>query len=240
MRDHQTFCKGASLSEFSVAIFSALDDDADRKMDFSEFLAGCCKLCSCDHENLCRFAFRMVDKDMSGGVDWSEVENLAKVIHGAQAETFIESLTRAFEKHTDVKRNLGQRRLTVEQFIESAKSFTKLVEPVITLQKSLKNKVVGTRFWDSRTPALREHFAALKAGGHSLADLKTTHTGEDVWGTPAARNSKVQPQCDAGATSHLEKLYTGTSFDKSFDSAAAVKAHRAHRAPTHTAALFTF
>jgi Ca2+-binding EF-hand superfamily protein len=73
---------GSELTGFASAIFCALDRDGNREMDFAEFLGAVTLICTASQENLCRFAFRMIDADHSGRLNQEELGGLIKELYG--------------------------------------------------------------------------------------------------------------------------------------------------------------
>ena len=67
---------------FAARCFSLNDHDRSHTMDFMEFIGVVYNYCSLDHEKLCKFAFRLVDRDNSGHLTMDELEVLVHLVYG--------------------------------------------------------------------------------------------------------------------------------------------------------------
>ena len=160
---------GADLSEFSKDLLRVADDDDNGQVDFVEFIVVTTKLCTATEESLCRFAFRMVDKDMSGVLGHDEIMELVSVIYG-NADRTANLLEVA-----DIDRS-GT--LSIGEFINFATTQKSIVHPIFKLQKRLKKKVVGEKFWNDRTKKIRVRYDEVVAHKSTVGDL---------WGNYASR-----------------------------------------------------
>ena len=67
---------------FASKCFSLNDHDKSATMDFMEFIGVVYNFCSMDQEKLCKFAFRLVDKDDSGHLEMHELEEIVHLVYG--------------------------------------------------------------------------------------------------------------------------------------------------------------
>jgi Ca2+-binding EF-hand superfamily protein len=163
-------------SQFTKDAFRVFDRDQDGGLDFIEFLIASTKLCCADHENLCRFAFRMIDQDASGEIDKIQLHNIVNNMYGenvAQLKPgkFHSNGGGHHHHHGPEKQSIDvildkldtnhSGTLAIQDFIRASREFPQLIKPAFQLQMILRDKVVNSYFWESREEKIRKKFAEV-------------------------------------------------------------------------------
>jgi Ca2+-binding EF-hand superfamily protein len=178
---------GADRTDFAAEIFLIFDHDSDKKIDFSEFVSSCTRICSSDQRALARFAFRIIDGDNSGTLNRDEIQKIFSVIYGHLVNEHdmvgigwrhnirSENQQTSVAAVLDVIDRNGDGQLSVAEFIQSASKFPHAIEPAFALQLRLRKKIMGVSFWDLRSQEFRHRFDELVG---ALPDNGTS----DWWG----------------------------------------------------------
>mmetsp|Transcript_54089 Transcript_54089/g.69486 ORF Transcript_54089/g.69486 Transcript_54089/m.69486 type:complete len:378 (+) Transcript_54089:104-1237(+) len=179
---------GAGETKYAHDAFRVFDKNRDGSIDFVEFLVATTKLCCADHENICRFAFRMVDVDGSGEIERKELETIVQNIYGHTVSAIPHDGIHGWKqektppihnnKHGSIMPHKKPRResvqvilnsldgdksgtLSIEEYIHAAHKFPQLIEPAFHMQQLLRNKVVNNVFWHKREKKIRAKFASF-------------------------------------------------------------------------------
>jgi hypothetical protein len=116
---------------------------------------------------LCRFAFRLVDQDNSGTLEYEELEKIVNTVYGEHAgqskktggtgwrqkqpasASTIDKIIRELDRDESGT-------LTVDEFVNVSIKFPQLIEPAYKFRNILRKKVVNPTFWSRREKKIRE------------------------------------------------------------------------------------
>lgn len=118
------------------------------EMDFTEFILATYNYCTFNKYALIRFAFELYDADSSGAIDTDEMSNMLKDVYGKsalkknkQAQYVLEKISILGEQAT------GDMEVPYPLFEDFCNKHPALLFPAFILQSTLRNKIIGERFW---------------------------------------------------------------------------------------------
>jgi len=164
---------GIEANDFARECFHIITPKS--RMNFVEFIAACTKICIANFENLCRFAFRIIDVDCNGVLDKDEIDKVVKTIYGTKVTVANPSSTS--KRHLKAKAHAltalemlsvsdanNDGSLSVGEFVRHARKFPQIIKPAHNLQIQLRRKIIGPCFWERRSEALARRYDLLAAG----------------------------------------------------------------------------
>eukprot|EP00499_Haloplacidia_sp_CaronLabIsolate_P006830 CAMPEP_0196773126 /NCGR_PEP_ID=MMETSP1104-20130614/2599_1 /TAXON_ID=33652 /ORGANISM="Cafeteria sp., Strain Caron Lab Isolate" /LENGTH=579 /DNA_ID=CAMNT_0042143271 /DNA_START=101 /DNA_END=1836 /DNA_ORIENTATION=+ len=180
--------KGSALAR---RVFCAADESGDNSLQFSEFLIAVWNLCTLQQDGLVEFIFFMYDIDLSEGLDADEVEQIITEMLGtSEAKRLVsafKSRSRARQRAAGVaaKTTFGR-----EDWIAFVRTHPLLMFPAFTLQRELREKVGGKRFWSHLTER-RERMGNMAhwRDVHELLHDKTLQRRSTRHGTTTSTSS---------------------------------------------------
>jgi len=180
---------GEEKSDFAADVFRIFDRDGDNNMTFLEYLGAVVKVCSSDHDMLCRFAFRMIDTDNSGTLEVRELKELVHAVYGKEvhqggmgASTIRKRSNHVIDSIQTILERMGldssDGLMGIDDFCACTHEFPMLMEPAFRFQNKLKKKIIGKWFWEKRSEGLRERFN----GRYLKRSQSGKHSKGDWWG----------------------------------------------------------
>eukprot|EP00636_Phaeomonas_parva_P006475 CAMPEP_0118850630 /NCGR_PEP_ID=MMETSP1163-20130328/400_1 /TAXON_ID=124430 /ORGANISM="Phaeomonas parva, Strain CCMP2877" /LENGTH=474 /DNA_ID=CAMNT_0006782855 /DNA_START=328 /DNA_END=1752 /DNA_ORIENTATION=+ len=143
---------------FARRCFDAMDfdkdDDGEGALDYGEFFVSLYNYCTLTHETLVRFTFDMIDADRSGAIDHKELYNLISVMH---LPNEVDKVFTRVMKVLDADES-GQ--ISFKEFKEANSRVQSIMMPAFALQRSLRSRCMGARFWRKATKRRIKVFGA--------------------------------------------------------------------------------
>ena len=138
---------GLEWSRFAERAFMVMEVSGDHKLSFAEFTVGLMNYCTCTHDGIVRLAFDLFDDDHSGHIDRLEMKKLLKMVQNKRKpESYYDEIMRKMDKDKD-----GD--VTWNEFRDFNKKMASLLQPAFFLQRDLRKKIMGGKFWDQYTKA---------------------------------------------------------------------------------------
>ena len=138
---------GLEWSRFAERAFMVMEVSGDHKLCFAEFTVGLMNYCTCSNDGIVRLAFDLFDDDHSGRIDRLEMKKLLKMVQGKRKpESYYDEIMRKMDKDRD-----GD--VTWEEFKDFNKKMASLLQPAFFLQRDMRKKIMGGKFWDKFTKA---------------------------------------------------------------------------------------
>lgn len=227
-------------NRFTERVFGIFDEDGSGQIDFREFTISLWNYCTLGKSTLALFAFDLYDKDNSGIIDTNEIQLMLEEIYGKSysVNKHAQKIAVKIQQMT-----LATKDVTKDMFRDFLKKHPALLFPAFQMQKLIKKKVLGYRFWKSYTDRRIElskgvylsvgqitellNHNALEYHIPQAHDLKhDVYTLMDTKGTYAKRKKSketndVTPSDSAGSARNLktnEKTPTGQSATPFFSS----------------------
>eukprot|EP00602_Paraphysomonas_sp_CaronLab_P003615 CAMPEP_0185030798 /NCGR_PEP_ID=MMETSP1103-20130426/17872_1 /TAXON_ID=36769 /ORGANISM="Paraphysomonas bandaiensis, Strain Caron Lab Isolate" /LENGTH=413 /DNA_ID=CAMNT_0027566057 /DNA_START=158 /DNA_END=1399 /DNA_ORIENTATION=+ len=138
-------------TKFNDAVFNFCDDSQCGHLNFLEFVVAMWNFLTIDHSQIGSFAFLLFDTDETGQLDSEEVLNMIYVIHN---NTHIKSKAVG---HVIDKLKSSKESFSLENFDHWSRTHMSLLEPVLLLQKKLRQNIISERYWLSLSNRRYEH-----------------------------------------------------------------------------------
>ena len=143
----EEFLKYYNIKEtpFAKRAFSLLDDDGSGELDFGEYVVAIFNFATSTTFLLVSFLFDLFDLDGGGTLDMPECEALMRMMYDVEEINMevVEALDRIDED--------GDGDVTIEELIAFGKNEPCLLAPVLQLQKTLRKRIFGVKFWRLKT-----------------------------------------------------------------------------------------
>ncbi len=174
-------------STFGERVFLIMEVSGDHKLSFGEFFVGLYNYCTCSHDGLVRFAFDMFDVDHSGSISRAEVRQLYRLVKGKSGNVTIgqkrikkKGKKKSTAQQADELMNQmdkdGDGEITFAEFQQFEKRMSSLLYPAFTLQREMRNNIIGRGFWTKATEQRKRY-----AKGQDLIELNHhLQTGEKL------------------------------------------------------------
>jgi len=175
---------------FTRRIFRIIDVDNSGALDFVEFVLSLYNYCTFDWEGLVRFTFELFDADGDESLDVEELENLVQLVHGRKIDDRVSAVMERIEQD---QHNKGGA-LGFEDFQHFCRLFPVLVYPLVRIQMSMRQKLLGEGFWinESLRMSKRLQSRGKKNVLHSLVDLGLTKVEHVAHGMVRRLSTVVQ------------------------------------------------
>jgi len=139
------FCANMEIepTKFTDLVFKLIDKSGNRCFDFEEFVVFCYYYLTLDLADLNAFTFDMFDVNANGSLDRDEVNMMARVLWGADRFS-----TNQIGKILENMEYNVEGDISKTSFLRFIKKFPLILQPAFTIQRNLKGKILGARFWD--------------------------------------------------------------------------------------------
>lgn len=138
------FCATMEIepTRFTDLVFKLIDRSRKRSFDFEEFVIFCYFFLTLDLNKLNAFAFEMFDINNNGHLDRDEVNMMAEVLWGNERfhANKIGAMLETMEYNIE-----GD--ISKSSFLRFIKKFPLILQPAFTIQRNLRVKILGERFW---------------------------------------------------------------------------------------------
>lgn len=140
------------LTVFSNSLFSLVDVEKHRELNFVEFVRSMATYAMFGQEEVLRFAFFAIDDNKNGVIDHGELHMLVDMLHGAKEERYlnIDKVLDQFDKDLDGT-------ISFSEFKAIHNKFPFLLYPAFRMQTKIEEKTLGRKWWYGR----RARFARL-------------------------------------------------------------------------------
>ena len=184
----------AGARKFTLKLFDFMDTDGGGTLDFLEFTIAVWNFCTLSNEDMPLFIFDLYDEDSSNTMDMKELAGVLRdLASGAEGGSSAngkkvgraEAIRRAGNSDAHIEKSLQMVRehlpsasesLSREEFYVLCNEHqTSLLSPAMILQKCLREKVAGLKFWREQI-ALRaknddgSKLAKIRAMSQKIAD----------------------------------------------------------------------
>ncbi|GMI36420.1 hypothetical protein TrCOL_g9544 [Triparma columacea] len=149
---------GLKPSRFSERIFGILDLDESGALEFNEFVIGIWNFCTYDALLITKFAFDIFDIDDIGKLQLAECEALIRMVYDeADADP---DLMKKIDADQD-----GE--ITIDEFAALITRQPQILQPAFDMQRALRNKCFGIKFWELATEKRKDYFASYDSLANS-------------------------------------------------------------------------
>lgn len=149
---------GFTMTKFSQRVFGILDLDGSGLLDFGEFLIGVWNFSTYDAALLTKVAFSIFDVDGSGKLEMAECDALLRMVFN------VRTADPALLERIDAN---GDGEISLEELEQVVEVDNYILQPAFDLQRALRQKVCGVRYWESETRRRRVYFSGYDAGSQS-------------------------------------------------------------------------
>lgn len=136
-------------------LFNLLDGDGDDLVDFENFCSALFNYCSYDYESLVKFAFYLIDVNHTQRIEKEDFRLFLDLVYGkanrAKTDKRIDTVMELFGKS---KKDTGG--ISLPEFLAFSKKCPLLMYPAFYIQNILRNKTLGSLYWEKRTKARTE------------------------------------------------------------------------------------
>jgi serine/threonine-protein phosphatase 2B regulatory subunit len=141
---------GLKETRFSERVFGILDLDESGALEFKEFVIGIWNFCTYDALLITKFAFDIFDVDNIGKLQLAECEALLRMVYDeADADP---ELMRKIDAD-------GDGEITIDEFSNLIKRQPQILQPAFDMQRALRTKCFGVKFWELATEKRQDFFA---------------------------------------------------------------------------------
>uniref|UniRef100_A0A7S2CHR9 Calmodulin n=1 Tax=Octactis speculum TaxID=3111310 RepID=A0A7S2CHR9_9STRA len=163
---------GMTSTKFSERIFGILDADASGALNFSEFAVGVWNYCTYDVRLITKLAFDIFDIDQQGKLDLAECDALLRMVYDVPHLDNIEGPPSGKEIMELIDVN-GDGEVTIDEFSDLMETHLYILQPALDLQRALRQRLLGVKFWDGLTELRRQLFAAEDSlASNSIESMK--------------------------------------------------------------------
>lgn len=150
---------GVPQTKFSARIFGVLDTDGSGSLEFSEFVVGVWNYCTYDVRLITKLAFDIFDVDRGGTLEIAECDALLRMVYDVDDIDHIEGPPSGPEILAEIDVN-GDGEVTLDEFSDLMESHTYILAPAFDLQRGLRQKILGVKFWEGETRVRQALFSA--------------------------------------------------------------------------------
>eukprot|EP00903_Cladosiphon_okamuranus_P019985 g18360.t1 len=148
----------SQATKFSERVFSILDQDQSGMLDLREFIIGVWNYCTYDVTLISKLLFDIFDVDKVGKVTMAELDAMIRMLYGsAEADPDVLRLLAVNGSGDDDA-------LTFDEFLQAVKDNYEVAQPAFELQKAIRRKVLGVRYWEKMTKQRTKMFSSYDQG----------------------------------------------------------------------------
>eukprot|EP00752_Nemacystus_decipiens_P002610 g2443.t1 len=148
----------SQATKFSERVFSILDQDLSGMLNLREFIIGVWNYCTYDVTLVSKLLFDIFDVDKRGKVTMAELDAMIRMLYGtADADPEVVRLLA-------VNGSGDEDALTFDEFLQVVKENYEVAQPAFELQKAIRRKVLGVKYWEKMTKQRTKMFASYDQG----------------------------------------------------------------------------
>lgn len=149
------------VTKFSERVFRILDMDGSGFLDFKEFAIGIWNYCTYDAALVTKLAFDIFDVDKSGSLEMAECDALLRMVYNVRRADPV--LLSKIDSNGDGKVTLDELEALVEVH-------NYVLQPAFDLQRALRQRVCGVRYWEAETKRRGVYFSGYDAAAQASWD----------------------------------------------------------------------
>lgn len=149
---------GFTATKFSERLFGILDLDASGFLDFREFLIGIWNVSTYDVPLFTKFAFSIFDVENKGSLEMAECDALLRMVYN------VRKADSTLLKKIDVN---GDGVISLDEFQKLVDVHNYMLQPAFDIQRALRQRVCGVRYWESEMRRRRTYFSGYDADAQS-------------------------------------------------------------------------
>eukprot|EP00904_Undaria_pinnatifida_P011356 jgi/Undpi1/7350/HiC_scaffold_22.g09823.m1 len=135
----------AMPTKFSERVFAILDQDMSGLLNLREFIVGIWNYCTYDTTLVSKLLFDVFDVDRRGKVTMAELDAMLRMLYGSpEADPDLLKLL-AINGEGD------EDALSFDEFAQVVRDNYEVAQPAFELQKALRRKVLGVKYWEKMT-----------------------------------------------------------------------------------------
>lgn len=146
------------LTKFSERVFGMLDLDNSGYLDFNEFLIGVWNWNTYDATLIAKLAYNIFDVDRSGSIDMAEAAAMIRMIYN------VPRADKEIMAKIDIN-NDGS--ITLKELGQLVDTHNYVLNPAFDLQRALRQKIIGVKYWEAEMMRRRVYFSGYDAGAQS-------------------------------------------------------------------------
>lgn len=157
---------GMPVTKFSERVFGILDADGSGSLSFDEFAVGVWNYCTYDVRLVTKLAFDIFDVDHMGKLDIPECDALIRMVYNVDSVDRIQGPPSGKEILEQIDIN-GDKEVTIDEFSDLMESHMYILAPAFDLQRALRQRLLGVKYWEKETEARKILFAGYDSLEHS-------------------------------------------------------------------------
>ena len=159
--DVEAFCAyhQVEYSPWIDLFFQMTEPDKSGEMDFYQYLVCSWNFLSTEKDNLAAMIFNIFDVDTAGVLEAFEVKFILQLIHGFNPGIFARWAIEKLDYNEDGL-------VTIAEFVLLTRHHTVLLVPLVNLRKTIRKKLVHSRFWREMASTRARSF-----GSHNWYDI---------------------------------------------------------------------
>uniref|UniRef100_A0A7S1XZZ4 EF-hand domain-containing protein n=1 Tax=Phaeomonas parva TaxID=124430 RepID=A0A7S1XZZ4_9STRA len=143
---------GLTKTRFTDRVFGILDTDGSGMLDLKEFMIGIWNYCTYDLKLMSKFAFSIFDIDLEGELNLHECDALMRMLF--DTEETDHDLIQLIDSD-------GSGSVTQDEFFAITESHPHMLQPALDMQRVLRTKFFGVKYWEKETKKRQKEFAAF-------------------------------------------------------------------------------
>ena len=146
---------GFPATKFSERVFGILDMDGSGQLDFREFMIGVWNWNTYDATGITKLAFNTMDVDQKGSIDLHEADAMLRMVYASRkADPLL---------LTQIDIN-GDGEVSMEELQQTVEEDNSVLAPAFQLQRMLRQRILGVRYWEQETLRRQTYFAGYDSG----------------------------------------------------------------------------
>ena len=146
---------GFPATKFSERVFGILDMDGSGQLDFREFMIGVWNWNTYDATGITKLAFNTMDVDQKGSIDLHEADAMLRMVYASRKADPL------LLKQIDIN---GDGEVSMEELQQTVEEDNSVLAPAFQLQRMLRQRILGVRYWEQETLRRQTYFAGYDSG----------------------------------------------------------------------------
>jgi len=146
---------GFPATKFSERVFGILDMDGSGQLDFREFMIGVWNWNTYDATGITKLAFNTMDVDQKGAIDLHEADAMLRMVYASRKADPL------LLKQIDIN---GDGEVSMEELQQTVEEDNSVLAPAFQLQRMLRQRILGVRYWEQETLRRQTYFAGYDSG----------------------------------------------------------------------------
>ncbi|CAM9426212.1 unnamed protein product, partial [Pylaiella littoralis] len=154
----------SQATKFSERVFFILDQDLSGCLDLREFIIGVWNYCTYDTTLVSKLLFGIYDVDKRGRITMAELDSMLRMLYGtpdADPEVL---------KALAINGAEDEDALTFDEFVQAVKDNYEVAQPAFELQKAIRRKVLGVKYWEKMTRQRTKMYGSYDQGDVTSAE----------------------------------------------------------------------